>query len=245
MRRLKEPIRNKGTQEDQEAILDILAMAAISEPSPVLRMEAIGALGRFEDPRVSGILMNAYRTAHGRKESEPLPRPQPADPGVIQTGASAGRLPTRGNLERFPITGPTGFQPEWVTAIRCRIADSLGHTNRPEAAKFLAVVAGAAGSDTAIEGNDDREVRLAAVRGLGRCRQPESVIALAQVLNAEIDKQDTAVIDRTHQGLVRLTGKRLPPDPRQWNEVVQAGVVIAPEPSWWDNAIDQAVQWVK
>ena len=52
--------------------------------------------------------------------------------------------------------------------------------------------------------------------------------ALAQVLSSERDKADTAIIGRTHEGLVRLTGKRLPPDPQQWNEVVQAGVVLAP-----------------
>jgi PBS lyase HEAT-like repeat len=245
MRRLKEPIRNKGTKEDQDAILDILARAAISDPSPVLRLDAIGALGRFEDPRAAGILLSAYQTAHGRREGEAAPPSRISAPEVIQTGASAGRLPVRGSLDRFPITGPTGFPPEWVTAIRCRSVESLGATSSPEAAKFLAAVAGASGRDIAPEGSEDREVRIAAVRGLGRCRQPESVVALAQVLSAEHDKQDIALIGRTHEGLVRLTGKKLPPDPQKWNEVVQAGVVIAPEPSWWDDMVEQAARWVK
>ena len=48
-------------------IVDYLARTAESDPSPVLRMEAINALGRFEDPRVPGILIAAYRHAHGRK----------------------------------------------------------------------------------------------------------------------------------------------------------------------------------
>ena len=69
--------------------------------------------------------------------------------------------------------------------------------------------------------------------------------ALAQVLSAERDKTDTAIIGRTHEGLVRLTGKRLPPDPQQWNEVVQAGVVLGPEPTWWDDAVENAVRWVR
>jgi hypothetical protein len=247
MRRLKEPLRNKGTPEDQDAILDILARAVISDPSPVLRMEAVGALGRFEDPRAAGILIAGYQAAHGRREGEASPpRTQSTNPEVIQTGLSAGRTPTRA-LERFPITGPTGFPPEWVNSIRCRVLDSLGRTNRPEAAQFLAVVAGGAGRDIATEGSDDPAIRVAAVRGLGKCRQPESVVALAQVLNAEVSKpqQDTAIIGRTHEGLVRLTGKRLPPDPEKWREVVLAGVEIAPEPSWWDNAVEQAVQWAR
>jgi HEAT repeat protein len=246
MRRLKEPLRNKGTPEDQDAILNILARTAIADPSPALRMEAIGALGRFEDPRVTGYLLSAYQNAHGRKEGEAAPPRLPVvDPGIVQTGLSAGRAPTRGLTERFPITGPTGFQPEWVTAIRCRALDSLSRTGQPEAVKFLAAVAGGAGPDIAPEGSDDREVRIAAVRGLGRCRQPESVVALARVLNVEADKHDTAIIGRTHEGLVRLTGKKLPPDPQQWTEVVQAGVILAPEPTWWDNMVEQAARWVK
>ena len=132
-----------------------------------------------------------------------------------------------------------------MTSIRCRALDALGHTGRPEATKFLATLAGAGDKDIAVEGSDDREVRIAAIRGLSKCRQPESVVALSQVLSNEIDKQDTAIIGRTHEGLVRLTGKHLPPEPRKWNEVVQAGVVIAPEPTWWDDAIENAVRWVK
>jgi hypothetical protein len=186
--------------------------------------------------------MGAYRNAHGRKGAEPAPAV--IDHGVAQAGLSAGRRPTSG-VERFPITGPTGYPDEWVTSIRCRALDSLGRTNSPEAAQFLAAVAGGTGKDVAVEGSEDREVRLAAIRGLGKCRQPESVHALAQVLNSEANKPDTAIVGRTHEGLVRLTGKRLPPDPQKWNEVVQAGVVLAPEPTWWDDAVENAVRWVK
>jgi PBS lyase HEAT-like repeat-containing protein len=242
MHRLKEPLRNNGTREDQDAIIDYLARTATSDPSPVLRMEAVGALGRFQDPRVPAILINAYRSAHGRKESEPAPTA--VDHGVAQAGLSAGRKPTIG-IERFPLTGPTGYPAEWTASIRCRALDALGRTNSPEAVQFLSAVAGASGRDIAVEGGDDREVRLAAIRGLGKCRQPESVQALAQVLTAESDKTDVAIKGRTHEGLVRLTGKRLPPDPQKWNEVVQAGVVLAPEPTWWDDAVENAVRWVK
>jgi len=241
MRRLKEPARNKGTQADQEAILDVLARAATADSSPVLRMEAVSALGRFEDPRAAGILMAAYQNAHGRRATDPTP--PKADIIQASAGVSAGRSPTVGPTERYPITGPTGYPPEWVSSIRCRAAESLGRTNRPEAAKFLATVAGGAGTDIEAEGSDDRDIRLAAIRGLGNCRQPEAVVALAQVLTAEASKKDTAIIGRTHEGLVRLTGKKLPPEPQAWNSVVQAGIVIAPESSWFENAVDQAMFW--
>jgi hypothetical protein len=245
MRRLKEPIRHGGAPETQDAVLAVLQRAATADPSPVLRMEAIAALGKFQDPQAANILMTAYQNAHGRRPDEPAP-PKITDEGkVVPAGLSAGRSPTSGLLERFSTaTGPTGFPPEWVTAIRCRAAESLGRTNRPEAAKFLAVVAGGSG-DVAIEGGEERDIRLAALRGLGHCRQPESVVALTQVLAAEAEKKDTAILGRTHEGLVHLTGKKLPPDPHAWGEVVQAGVVIAPEPAWWESAIENAAFWTR
>ncbi len=244
LRRLKEPIRNGGTQETQDAIIAILETAAVSDPSPVMRMEAIGALGQFEDLRSIKILMAAYQSAHGRKDSDPAP-PKLTETGVVPAGAHSSS-PARKLLEEFDMKrGPTGYPPEWVSAIRCRAAEALGKTNRPEAAKFLATIAGGAGKDVAIEGSEDRDVRLAAVRGLGKCRQPEAVAALAEVLQAEADKKDTAMIGRSHQGLVHLTGKKLPADPATWKEVVQAGVVIAPEPTWFDVALETAMFWEK
>ena len=69
-------------------------------------------------------------------------------------------------------------------------------------------------------------------------------MALAHVLSKEAGK-DAAVTGRAHNGLVSLTGKKLPPDPQQWNQVVQAGVTIAPEPGWVDNAVRTAEGWVK
>lgn len=245
MRRLKEPINNGGTQGDQDAVLVVLEKAAISDPSPVLRMEAIGALSRFEDVRTTNILIAAYQSAHGRKEGEAGP-PKLADLGVATAGLNGGMPARKSALEQFDMkSGPTGYPPEWVSAIRCRAAESLGKTNRPEAAKFLATIAGGAGKDVAMDGSEDRDVRLAAVRGLGKCRQPEAVVALAEVLQTEADKRDTAMIGRTHQGLVHLTGKKLPADPAAWKEVVQAGVVIAPEPTWFDVAIESAMFWEK
>ena len=65
-----------------------------------------------------------------------------------------------------------------------------------------------------------------------------------KVLASEIDKPDTAIIGLRNEGLVKLTGKQLPPDPKQWNAVVQAGFEIAPEPTWWQNTVEQAVRWV-
>jgi len=238
MHRLKEPLAAGLSQQDQEEIIELLAKTATKDASPVLRIAAIDALGRFEDPRAAGILLTAYQTAHGRPEGSP--DPAKAESAIQLAGASGMRSNGR-PTSALSLTGPTGFSPETVEAIRCRALESLGRTNRPEAVQFLAAVAAGPTRQSAPEGADDREIRLAAVRGLTRCRQSESVIALAQVLTLEKGKGDTALVGRAHDGLVNLTGKHLPPDPAKWNEVVQAGVEIAREPSW----VDHAFEWVK
>ena len=236
MRRLKEPLTNGLSQQDQDQIVDLLARSATNDASPVLRMAAIEALGRFEDARAPGILMIAYQKAHGRAEGTPDPMPES---GIQLAGGPNGRTPGR-LASLVPLTGPTGFSPDTVEAIRCRSLESLGRTNRPEVVQFLGAVAAGPTTQSAPEGSEDREVRLAAIRGLAKCRQPEAVAVLSRVLAAESGK-DTAIVGRAHDGLVHLTGKRIPADPAKWNEVVQAGVTIAPEPTW----VDTAFEWVK
>ena len=115
MRRLKEPIRNKGTRDDQDAIVELLAWTARYDPSPVLRMEAIGALSRFEDPRVAGSLIAAYQNCarpqgiraaaqaaidRSRRDPDRRERRPQSDPGAVRSIAS--RSPAR------PATRPNG-----------------------------------------------------------------------------------------------------------------------------------------
>lgn len=246
MRRLKEPAASGGTQDDQDQMVEVLTKAATAEASPVLRFAAIEALGRFDDPRAAAALMTAYQTADGLRDAERAP-PKPRDESAVTPigGTSAGRSPTRGGLDLgAPLKGPAGYAPDTVAALRCQCLESLGRTHKPEAARFLAAVAGAGGADIVPPGSDEPEIRQAAVRGLSACRQPESVTALAEVLKQQAGK-DVILARQSHAGLVKLTGKRLPPDPAQWNEVVQAGVVIVPEPTKLESALQSAVFWEK
>ncbi len=221
MRRLKEPALNGRPKQEQDEAVQLLATAATSDPSPVVRVAAVGALGRFKDERAVGILTAAYHQADGTPaEAAPAARP-------------GGLPPTR-----LELAIPTGFAPEMVTVIRTRAVEALAETGRPEAVPLLTrVAAGKADGDRA---EADRDVRLAALRGLTRVRVPESAAALSEVLAAEKGK-DTALAGRAYAGLVNLTGKDLPPDPPQWQAVVQAGVTIVPEP----NAVQRAIAWVE
>lgn len=239
--RLQEPLRNGGTAEDQDRVLELLAHIATSDSSVILRNAAIDALSRFHDPRVVAILIQAYQQADG--VTQPLTPKQP-DPNTIVPigGLSAGRAPTRPGTEPSLLRGPTGFAPDHAAALRCRCLEALGKTQTAEAARFLAAVAGSEGKEIVPVGSDDVEVRQAAVRGLAHCRQPEAVVALARVLEAQAGK-DVILARGAHQGLVRLTGKKLPPDPARWNEVVQANIELAPEPSWIQQAIERVGFW--
>ena len=237
LRRLKEPIRNGQTQDVQDSIINVLSKTATADPSPVLRLAAIEALGRFEDPRAAGILIQTYNEAHGRP-----PGASPSKPRSDILTAGGGRAADRMLIsDRMLLAGPVGYSPDTVSAIRCRALETLGRTNRQEAVSFLGHVATAGGNSNEIpEGAEDRDVRLAAVRGLAKCRQPEAVLALAQVMNKEHGK-DGALVGRSHDGLVQLTGQKLPADPQEWNKVIQAGSVsVRPEPNW----IQQAVEWI-
>ena len=227
MRKVQEPAANGGSAAEQEEVMQILAQAATADPSPVVRAAAIDALGRFRDPRGVALLVTAYQKADGIPGGTILA----AAPGIEATGG----LDKKGADELLGLTGPMGFQPELTTTIRQRSVAALAQSNSPEAVAFLARIAVGDGKG-ATEKSEDREVRVAAVRGLGTMRQKPAVVALSQVLQAETGK-DLVLASRAHEGLVDLTGKNLPADPAKWNSVVQTGFEVSSGPTWFDKAI--------
>jgi HEAT repeat protein len=231
--------------EQQLQLWHMIERDATREASPWVRLAAIQALGRIPDPRTVGLLIAAYQQADGYPDGSIPAAAISSREQEAATGTSAGRRPTRvGSESLLLLSGPRGFPPEWSNAIRARTLEALGHTQSVEAVRFLATVAGAY-SDNSVPGSEERDVRLAAIRALSRCRQPEAVDALFRVLQQNPHSTDTALIHRTHEGLVRLTGRDLPPDPHAWQEVLQAGVTLAPEPTWWEEATEKVVQAVR
>jgi len=224
MRNLKEPAANRGTAAEQDEALQILGHAATTNPSPVIRAAAVDALGRFKDARALPLLIAAYHKADGLNDKA---KTAGRDTDLVPVAARGDLTP-----DPFPLTGPTGFPPEFVVGVRSRAIAALAKTDQPEAVKFLAQVAtGPAPTDA-----DDKKVRVAAVRGLGQMRHKEAVIALAQVLKTD-GKRDILLSDTAHEGLVELTGKKLPADGDKWAEVIQAGFVVQPEPSGFRRAL--------
>lgn len=230
--KLAEPAASGQGPEVQDEVMQMLSTASNTDASPWVRVSAIETLGRFRDPRVPEVLRNAYLRATGPAA------PEPAENPIQQAGVrpSLAKEP-----DRLPgLFGPQGYPPDQVANIRTCAVAALVKTNSPLAVEFLARVA--AGGEFALMDDEAArgQVRASAVAGLGQMRQKEAAVALNKVLAAEQGK-DVALASLAYTGLKSLTGKSLPQDPAQWDQVIQAGFEIAPEPS----GVERAVQWVR
>lgn len=70
LRAMPEPLRNGGTQKDQDAYVAALCQAAASDTTPLCRMAAINTLRQYRDPRAIEGLKEAYYRAssfHGEQ----------------------------------------------------------------------------------------------------------------------------------------------------------------------------------
>ena len=212
LRDLSEP----GGGEARDQAMQILSDAATKDASPWVRMCAIDAAGRFRDPRAAEVIVAAYRRAPGVEASADEKQEAVAQAGV----RPSARVSPEARLSA--LAGPQGFSADQVTAIRTHAIEALAKTGRPEAVAFLARVAkGETFSESDdMEGRD--RVRRAAVAGLASLRGPESAAALAKVLSEERGR-DPAMAGIAHAGLQEMTGKNLPPDSTEWDNVIQAG----------------------
>jgi HEAT repeat protein len=225
---LKEPIKNGGSPSDQDDIMQMLSDEVTTSESPWMRVCAIEALSRFEDPRRIEILANAYHYAAGKPASVNQAK------GVQQV---AGVM----SPELAALYGEKGFTPDQISNIRCRAIEGLAKTNRVEAVEFLARVA----EGKEFGKNEDittvAYVRQRAVEGLSKLRHKESVEALQKVFAAENGK-NLAIMNRAHEGLKDLTGKNVPADPEEWQTVLQAGYEVRPSSSGVIRAVGSILE---
>jgi HEAT repeat protein len=109
------------------------------------------------------------------------------------------------------------FDRETSSLVRRQCLDSLAETGGPVALRCLVLVAKEPRTDKApledVQETLDR--RLAALRGLGRFKEPEAAAALAFVLRSE---KDIAMRDVAYQSLETCTGKDYPPDSPEWQK---------------------------
>lgn len=210
MRELKEPKKNGGSDADQDKAINILQVSATSDKRPFIRLAAIEALSRFEDPRAGSILITAYQNALNEAPTKPSDLMQVG--GIRQSG--------------------NGFTPESITFLQCRVMESLAKHKQPASLSLLINVASTpveqkkpvepAGGVLKLEGsiatneNDRVDVRLAAIRALGNYeKNMQAAQALVSIMQTE---KDVAVIGRTHEALVKVTGQDLPAEASVWVE---------------------------
>lgn len=109
--------------------------------------------------------------------------------------------------------------PASIEGLRMAVADEAPRL-REEACRALAKIDSPAAMDLLTEtaaGDTNSDVKLAAVRGLGRYRNPRAL----QTLGRALDDRDPAVQYLAMESLERVTGERLGQDVRKWKELAQ------------------------
>ena len=216
MRDLKEPAKHGGSEADQEKVVMILRSSATTDKRALCRLAAVQKLSQFEDKRCVPILLAAYQSA---------PYDTPPEPGKEIT--AAGGRGSRGAISTFT--------PDTVTTLQCTILQSLGKHRDPEGLNLLCEVAvnPTPKKNTAVEPasflgehmgpteSDRMDVRLAAIRAMGNFEgDPKAARVLVSVMEKE---RDVAVLGRTHEALVNISGQDLPADPKAWTEWLNNG----------------------
>jgi len=223
LRRLKEPWRHGGSAAEQDEAVQFLSAAALNDRQPLCRLAAVETLGRFQDPRAVQVLMATYA------------RLQPDTSTTLNQDVDTLQARRDQIWER-------AFAPETVTLIQCRTLQALGESKQPAAVPVLltAVKTQPKADASEAEKQQARDLRTAAVRALGNFPNDQQVTAaLVQTLRTE---RDVALRDRTHESLVAVTGRDLPPDAVAWQQYLDNPAAVPPsQPS----VIQQVGGWFR
>ena len=114
MLEITEPKKEKGSDKEQDAVIDRLRNSAVSDHKILCRIAAISALGRFEDPRSSQILVAAYDSLSAIAQTKE----------IIAASYTSKR----------PATSIT---PDQAIVIKTKVIEALGKKNTPEAINLL------------------------------------------------------------------------------------------------------------
>jgi HEAT repeat protein len=111
----------------------------------------------------------------------------------------------------------SSFPADTAVVIRCQALAALGETGNAAAIELLArVVREPPSEGSEIEKQQTLDVRTAAARALANFPQRESTEVLVRVMQTE---KDVALRDRAHESLEVATGKKLPADAKEWNDL--------------------------
>ena len=112
------------------------------------------------------------------------------------------------------------FPAEMATRIQCQAVAAMGETGNPSAIPLLVrVVKGASGEGSELEKQQVMDVRIAAASALGHFHDARVTEALCHILQND---KDVALCDCAFESLQACTGRKLPPDFHNWDELLHA-----------------------
>lgn len=114
----------------------------------------------------------------------------------------------------------TKFGPEVNSAIRQQALRSLAQTGNPTArGELIRVAKAGAKENNSVDQQLTLDERLTAVRGLANFKGPDVDEALLHILRSE---KDVALRDRANESLQTVTGRKLPPDAKAWEQALNS-----------------------
>lgn len=204
---LREPKQYGGTDAEQENVITLLTRTAVNDPRPLCRLAALESLGRFKDPRAAQALVDAYYA-------------------VTELRADAGETPLAPVGARPELVST--FSPDMVSRIQCQALKSLGESANPMAVELLTTVAREPRSE-GLNKQQATDARITATRALGRFQHYQATETLVHLLATE--KKDVALRGAANDSLQAITGKKLPPDAKEWEDFLRQSGERAATPS--------------
>jgi len=133
------------------------------------------------------------------------------------------------------------FTSEHNTVIRQQAITSMVATGIPDCKSLLIRIARSpSGSleSSLTDRQQTQDERLAAIRGLAKFNQSDSIETLVVIMEKE---KDVALHDRAYESLKAATGKNIADDPKEWRQLVQNPNYTPKEPSF----IERVMFWNK
>lgn len=197
MLNLQEPRKSGGSEEQETEALGFLAEAATKDARPLCRLAAIDALGRFDDPRASALLVEAYQASIAFPTDV-------ANPIRCQVLTALGKKNSAEAINLLASVAATSRQRPDSSKVQ-----QAGYNANDELSKLL----GRYDPDTQAV----RDTRLAAVRALGESRNPQAARLLIPILA----EKDVALHDRAQESLEKISGlKNIPAEPDAWKKAL-------------------------
>ncbi|MFO0876762.1 MAG: HEAT repeat domain-containing protein [Gemmataceae bacterium] len=202
LRALHEPLATGGTQEEQDAIINILTYSASHESQPWCRIAAIDTLRKYRDPRAADGLKEAYyRAGTFSPETATIIRCQ-ALGAVAETRQPAGVELLVKVLREPPVEGPDQDR-ELKMRERIAAAKALRSFEQPEVTRALVDVLNRE-QDDALRNNAHESL----VAVTGKRLPPDGAVWADYLKNP--DKVDPSLIQQPSVGsrVLELTGLR-------------------------------------